>query len=158
MKTFSHIGQERDGSQGWIVPAQGQSWAGIKVLWDLISLSLELLEGLGFSLPMWKQECWLDYLSGLSDPNFLWLGNSRCPILQYQVEAMITVSAHCKIGNHTTWEENQVKGMWCIQLWKLGENSVWAEAIRCFLFSSESSTVHQAPSECCLKKWMDGSE
>lgn len=151
-ENFGGIGQEGKSSQGWSAPVQGQSWVRVRALRNLFSLCLNFLLAL-VSVFSFENMGVISLVFPI-----LWFGNSQCPIPWCHVEALLTVSAHPEFGNHTTWKENQVKWTQFIEFRKLGENSMSAEAMRCYLFPPASSTANQAPSGCWLKEWKDGIE
>lgn len=66
------------------------------------------------------------------------------------MRAVLTAFALPEFGNHTTWKKYQVKGTWFIELWKLGETSMWTEIMQCYLFSS---SIQQFPRHPGYADW-----
>lgn len=100
--------------------------------------------GPGFRSPVWKQGCWRDSLSRLSNPSFQGLGHT-----QYLFTQSLGITL---LEKKTSWSGRDLLsiGSWVRALWGQRPGSV--------TFSPSSSTVHQAPSECWLKEWIDGIE
>lgn len=98
--------------------------------------------GPGFSSPVWKQGSWWDSLSRLSNPSFQGLGHT-----QYLFTQSLGITL---LEKKTSWSGRDLLsfGSWVRALWGQRPGSV--------IFSPSSSTVHQAPSECWLKEWIDG--